>query len=66
MGNGDYSANIPTSIGTTYQLKINYKDQEITAEETLPNVTPIDSIYTSFEEGTSFTDEGYFAKNKYK
>lgn len=59
---GKYNAEVPTQIGRTYSLKIDYKDQTIEAEETLVGVTSIDSIYTIFEEETTFVESGYFVK----
>lgn len=59
---GIYTAEVPTQIGLTYSVKIDYNNQTIEAIETLVGVTSIDSIYTVFEEETLFVDQGYFVK----
>ncbi len=59
---GEYTAEVPTEIGLTYKLNITYDDQEISASETLNSTPPIDSIYSIFEEATTFADAAYFVR----
>lgn len=59
---GVYISDVPTEIGRSYELQITYNDELITASETLQSIAPIDSIYSRYEEETSFTDAGYFVR----
>ncbi|MEM1003685.1 MAG: DUF4249 domain-containing protein [Bacteroidota bacterium] len=59
VGEGVYTADIPTEIGKYYQVEIMFEGDLIIGGEVLNNIAPIDSIYSTFEEETTFTDEGY-------
>lgn len=68
IGNGWYEIqNFNSQEGETYTLTINYQGQVYEASETLPNVVPIDRIYSEFESGSSIfgTDDGYAVKLDY-
>ncbi|TAF35476.1 MAG: DUF4249 domain-containing protein [Cytophagales bacterium] len=47
-------------VGRKYFLEIKLKDQTITSESILPDITPIDSVQTRFMKATPFREEGYY------
>lgn len=48
------------SIGFNYKLEINFNNNTYTAVQKLQPVPTIDSMIQKFEEGSGFTEEGYY------
>ena len=49
-------------VGETYELEIVWEGKHYSATDRLVEGSAIDSIYTTFEEETGITDEGFFVK----
>lgn len=54
-----FSDSIQVSTGVKYTLMIQWKGEEYSATELMNTVAPIDSIYQTYEEETTFEDAGF-------
>jgi hypothetical protein len=63
IGNGQYTnSDISPRLNAEYTITINWKNETYVGSDFITEVPPFDRVYSEFEEGNIFSDEGYFVK----